>query len=373
MLHRTLVALLALAVAGCASSNSANTGADGSDKKAASSGGSEAKTPTMAPVKGDFDPKTVVATLGDTKLTLAELDKTAADQIDSMRREHLRKLAELRERALDNWVNEKLLEAEAKKQGLKDTEALLDKEVEGKLKEASDEEAKKFYDENSDRMEGVEFSVIKDRIKGFLKQQQRSEAYGKYIDGLRAKAGVTLTLPVMRVTVDSSGPSKGPANAPITIVEFSDYECPFCSRAQDAINEVFAKYPGKVRLVFKDFPLDFHPNAPKASEAAHCADVQGKYWEMHDKMFANQKALGKDALATYAKEIKGLDVEKWQKCLDGGEMAKKVADGLAQGKKVGVDGTPAFFVNGVMLGGARPFADFKKIIDAELARGSAKK
>ena len=366
--------LAALAVAGapaCASSTANN----GSDKKKddSSKPAKVAAAPTVAPVQGDFDPKTVVATMGDTKLTLAELDKTASSQIDAMRREHLRKLGELRERALDNWINEKLLEQEAKKQGLKGTEALLDKEVEKKLKPVTDDAAKKFFAENSDRMGGMTFDIVKDRIKGFLQNQARAELYTAYIEGLRKKAGVKVSLPVMRTAVDTVGPTKGPANAPITIVEFSDYECPYCGKAQDAINKVFAAYKGKVRLVFKDFPLDFHENAPKASEAAHCADSQGKYWEYHDKLFANQTALTKDSLVTYAKEIKGLDYDKWLKCLDSGEMAKKVAKGLEDGKKAGVDGTPAFFVNGIMLGGARPFEDFKKIIDAELARAASDK
>ena len=368
-LVRRILPLVVL-VAGCASAKTGNTDNAPDNKSAAN----ETTTrPATAPIEGDFDPKTVVATVAGTKLTLAELDKTAVDQIDSLRREHFRKLAELREQALDAWINDKLLEAEAKRQGLDGAEALLKREVEDKLKPVDDAAAQKFYTENSDRMDGMKFADIKERIKSFLTQQARTEAYGTFIDSLRKKSQVVTSLPVTRHTVDASGPSKGPADAPITIVEFSDYECPYCSRAQDAIKQVFAAYPNKVRLVFKDFPLDFHENAPKASEAAHCADKQGKYWEMHDKLFANQQALGKEALRGYAKAIDGLDVEAWSKCFDSGEMAKRVSQGLAQGRSAGVNGTPAFFVNGILLSGARPFSDFKRIIDSELARPKAKK
>jgi protein-disulfide isomerase len=170
--------------------------------------------------------------------------------------------------------------------------------------------------------------------------------------------------PKMEVAAD--GPSKGPSSAPVTIVEFSDFECPYCSRAEETVSQVLKQYGDKVRLVYRDFPLPFHPNAQKAAEAAQCAGDQGKYWEMHEKLFANQKDLKPEALKGYAKEL-NLDPAKFEKCLDGGAKAAVVDANRKAGEKVGVTGTPAFFINGYQLTGAQPFEEFKTIIDAELA------
>ncbi|MFL5264542.1 MAG: DsbA family protein, partial [Anaeromyxobacteraceae bacterium] len=185
-------------------------------------------------------------------------------------------------------------------------------------------------------------------------------------DKLKADAKVETFLKAPRVQVAAEGPSKGANAAPVTIVEFSDFQCPFCSKAEETVDKVMKTYDGKVKLVFRDYPLPFHPNAQKAAEAAHCAGAQDKYWEMHKVLFANQKALEPAALKGYAKELK-LDQPKFDKCLDSGEMAKKVEANKEAGAKVGVSGTPAFFVNGVMLSGAQPFDEFKTLIDQELA------
>lgn len=362
-----------MTMAGCASSSSPASGAD-SNATAAAKGAtaSGAKAAVVAPIAGDFDPKTVVLTMGEKTLTLAELDAEASEQIAQMRRDHFRKLGELRAQALEAYVNEQLLKAEAKRVGVKDTAALLDQEVDKKLTPATDAEAKTFFTENQDRMNGADFEALKERIKGFLMQEKRRDGFNKYIQGLRAKSKVAMTLPVTRVAVAATGPSKGPADAPITIVEFSDYECPYCGKAQDAVQQVFKAYPGKVRLVFRDYPLDFHQLAPKAAEGAHCAGEQSKYWEMHDVLFSNQTALTPEDLAKHAATITGLDQAKWKTCLDSGKMAAKVIADTADGRAAGVDGTPAFFINGILLSGARPFEDFKRVIDSELARGAKK-
>jgi len=161
-------------------------------------------------------------------------------------------------------------------------------------------------------------------------------------------------------------PAKGAANPTITIVEFSDFECPFCSRANPTIAQLMQDYPNKVKVVFKHFPLGFHPNAQKASEAAECAYAQGKFWEMHDKLFANQDALDDANLKKYAVDLK-LDTAKFDKCLDDGEKAAVVKQDASDGEKVGVGGTPTFFINGERLVGAQPASAFKEIIDKQLA------
>ena len=194
-----------------------------------------------------------------------------------------------------------------------------------------------------------------------------------YLDKLRAEAKVETLLPPLllpKIEVAATGPSRGPAKAPVTIVEFSDFECPYCVRAEEAVKQVLAAYPDKVRLVYRDYPLPIHARAQKASEAALCAGDQGKYWEMHEKLFANHKELEIDKLKQHAKDL-ALDAARFGKCLDSGEKATVVEASKKAGEEAGVTGTPAFFINGRPLTGAQPFEKFKEIIDHELrASGS---
>lgn len=174
---------------------------------------------------------------------------------------------------------------------------------------------------------------------------------------------------VAEVEVGDS-PVKGDANAKVTIVEFSDYQCPFCGRFfQDTLPSIKKEYieTGKAKLVYKDFPLSFHENAQKAAEAARCAGEQSKYWEMHDKLFGNQESLGESNYKKWAREI-GLNGEKFDDCLSTGKHAQEVKDDASYGAQLGVSGTPAFYINGRELVGAQPFSAFKKIIDEELAK-----
>ncbi len=161
---------------------------------------------------------------------------------------------------------------------------------------------------------------------------------------------------------------KGDVDAPVTIVEFSDYECPFCGRYFEQTQpQIIKEYvnTGKVRLVYRDFPLDFHQNAQKAAEVAECAGEQNKYWEMHDKLFENQQALSVDNSKKYAKEL-GLNTNQFNECLDSGKMTSEVAKDLQDGQVVGISGTPGFIINGKLVSGAQPFTVFKQIIEQEL-------
>lgn len=161
---------------------------------------------------------------------------------------------------------------------------------------------------------------------------------------------------------------KGDSNAPVTMIEFSDYECPFCGRYfQQTYPQIVKEYvdTGKVKIVFRDFPLSFHENAQKAAEAAECAGEQGKYWEMHDKLFKNQNALEINSLRQYAKEL-GLNTKTFDDCLDSGKMASEIQKDFEDGQDAGVSGTPAFFINGISITGAQPFEEFKKIIEQEI-------
>jgi protein-disulfide isomerase len=172
---------------------------------------------------------------------------------------------------------------------------------------------------------------------------------------------------VDRVRVPAEGPSKGPADAKVTIVEFSDFQCPFCSRVVPTIDKIEKDYPSQVRVVFRHNPLPFHQDAPLAAEAAVAAEAQGKFWQMHDKLFANQTALKRPDLEKYAQEI-GLDVGKFKDALDKGTGKPRIQQDLAAGQQIGVQGTPNFYINGRNLSGAQPYEEFKKVIDDEISR-----
>jgi len=173
-----------------------------------------------------------------------------------------------------------------------------------------------------------------------------------------------------KITVElGDAPILGSKDAKVTIVEFSDYECPFCGRHfSQTLPQIKSNYvdSGKARLAFKDFPLSFHPNAQKAAEAARCAGEQGKYWEMHDILFENQQALSLSSYKSWAKGI-GLDSTRFDSCIDSGKYAQAVSNDLNYGQQVGVQGTPAFFINGILISGACPYSTFSQAIDAELA------
>ncbi len=162
-------------------------------------------------------------------------------------------------------------------------------------------------------------------------------------------------------------PSKGPKNAPVTIVEWSDFQCPFCSRVVPTLHDLEKQYQGKVRVLFKHQPLPFHNNAKIAAAASMAANEQGKFWEMHDKLFANQQALDRTSLDRYAEEL-GLNMSKFKTALDQGKYDAYIDADSAEGSRVGANGTPTFFINGRQLVGAQPIDAFKRVIDEELAK-----
>jgi protein-disulfide isomerase len=163
----------------------------------------------------------------------------------------------------------------------------------------------------------------------------------------------------------SGAPSKGPEDARITFVEFSDFECPYCSKAIHELDAILKAYPKDVRLVFKQFPLDMHPNAPLAAEAALAANAQGKFWEMHDKLFANFRKLSRANMLLWAKDI-GLDVARFQAELDSGRYKSVVAKDLAEGDKLGINGTPTVYVNGQKYNGHLGLEEMKPILEKQL-------
>ncbi len=338
---------------------------------AAAACSSPKSTPAKAPAAQEaLDPKAPVARLNGETITAAELDDVVKKDLRRMESEYQERVYETRKAGLDSLIVKRLVEAKAKAAGTT-AEELVKKDVLDKVPDASDDEVRALYERAKAGGKALPpLDQVKGDIARYIKQQKQQEALRAYWDKLRADAKVETLLPAYqppRVEVAADGPSKGAEKAPVTIVEFSDFQCPYCSRAETTVNEVMARYKDKVRLVYRDFPLPFHENAEKAAEAAHCAGDQGKYWEMHGRLFANQQALDVKALKGYARDL-GLDQAKFDKCLDSGAKAKLVEANKKAGEEAGVSGTPAFFVNGMMISGAQPVENFSTLIDGELAK-----
>ena len=227
-----------------------------------------------------------------------------------------------------------------------------------------------FFEEKKDRFSGKKLEDVQGNIRGFLFSEQHRKLYDGYIAKLKKGSDVAYLIKAPKIEVpEGDAPGIGPKDAKVRIVEFSDFQCPFCGRARATINKINEEYKGKVRYVFRDFPLSFHKDAPKAHEATHCAGDQNKYWEMNKKLFSSQQALKVDDLKKYAQELK-LNSKKFDECLDSGKHTEKVKKETEEGSSLGVSGTPAYFINGRMISGARPFEDFQEIIEDELRKDS---
>ena len=302
---------------------------------------------------------------GDT-ITADEVERSLATQLGKLQEQ----IYTLKRQRLEALIRERLLAQEAAKRGVS-VPALLDAEVTPKVRLITEEDVEKIYQANKARFTGDE-AEARERIRSQLQGQQVAAQREAFIQGLRLKSNVKVHLeapPVVRAQVSVDGaPSKGPATAPVTIVEFSDFYCPFCKRVQSTLSAILAKYGDKVRLVYRDFPIpQLHPAAPKAAEAARCANDQGKFWPYHDLLHARAPKGSPDDLTAYANEV-GLDVAAFEACLTSGKHAAGVKKDIEEGNRLGIDGTPGFFVNGRSLAGAQPLEAFVTVIEDELAR-----
>jgi protein-disulfide isomerase len=317
-----------------------------------------------AAIAADTESSTdVVATVGDVNITRADLEKSVRSQlieVDNQRYEIL-------EDGLNNLVSEKLLELDAKAKG-KTSQDLQKEIMSAPVDEPTDEQVQKVFDENKEQLGGKSLDEVKGRIVEYLKNQSRAQKAQAMLADLRAKypTQIKLSPPVIEVSDGGRSSRGGGASAPITIVAFSDYECPYCKKSEDVVALVMTTYGDKVRYVHRDYPLPFHKSARPAAETARCAGEQGKFWEVHDALYKEQ-ALTPEKVTTIAVAA-GVDKTKLDECMASGKAKTMVDEDLAAGGEVGVSGTPAYFINGRMLSGAQPIERFKSIIDSELAK-----
>ncbi len=322
---------------------------------------------TVSPAPTAPDPgSTTVARFGDRRVTLAEVDAKAGDELFKLQEQTY----ELRSETAERIAIELLVEARAKKDGLSEDQ-WVEARLEAGLPKPSDADLRALFEKVRERLApDARFEDVKGKLTEAMLRDARAKRARVLFDELKKEAGYSLLLEApaqARKTVIGSGPSRGESTAKVTIVEFADFQCPYCGQASEVVEKLMAAYPGQVRVVYRHFPLSFHKNAPKAAEAAMCANQQGQFWQYHDSLYAHQGSLQLDDLKGQAMAL-GLDFKRFEKCLDGDEMKASVDTDQREGERLGVSATPAFFVNGFMLSGVQPEEKFKRIIDRELGK-----
>jgi len=315
----------------------------------------------------------VVATVGSTPITLGEVDDRAFQRSSSDfgGARLVQALYLARREAVEEIIDTRLINDEAKARGV-DSATLIEKEISGQAPPPTENDITFWYQTNPGRVQGATLPQVHDAIKSLLIEQRMTEAHDTFIGKLKEKVRVTIALEPPRQKVAAAGhPSKGPTDAPIELIEFSDFQCPFCQRANPTVEQVLKTYGNRIHFVYRHFPLPNHPNARPAAEAAACADEQGRYWQFHDELFGNPAKLTDADLKEHAVAA-GLDPSKFNACVDGRRFKNDVDKDVKEGSAVGVSGTPAFFMNGRALEGAQPFEAFKRVIDEALAAKNQK-
>jgi len=307
------------------------------------------RTPVKTLVEGATPPETeadrarVFATVNGKRITSGDVEDALKPLIFSVQEQ----VYALRKQSLDTKVNDLLLEGEAKKKNVT-AAALFESEVKSRIKPVTEEEARKLYEENKSRVQGT-FDQLRPQVFEYLQGQAQAKAAEEYAEQLRRGVSLQVFLkapepPLFDIAIDDR-PWKGGSNALVTIVEFTDFECPSCGATQPVLEEIARDFGDKVKLVVRNFPLGQHTHAFKAAEASEAAREQGKYWEYTAVLFTNQKALEVEKLKEYATQV-GLDRKKFDAALDSGRFSEKVKRDLADGEKIGVDSTPSVFING---------------------------
>ena len=306
----------------------------------------------------------VLAEVDGESISREDVDKALGAQLSTLEKQ----IYDLRRQKLEAMIDERLLAREAAKRRVT-VQALLESEVTTKVGAVSDAEVEGFYQATKSRLTGDE-AQLRERIRAHLLSQKVERRRAAFLQALRSETRVAVHLsepPVYRAQIAIDGaPFRGGEAAPVTIVAFSDFHCPFCKRVNPTLAQVMSRYGDRVRLVFRDFPLDkLHPQARRAAEAGRCAKDQGKFWEYHDLLFANAPSADSDALTTYARQA-GLDVPGFERCISSSTHAAAVQRDIDEAIRLGLTGTPNFFINGRPLVGAQPLESFVRMIDEEL-------
>jgi len=323
----------------------------------------------MAGQPGAGHPKAAgvpVALFAGGSISQQQLDRAAGVDLERLRTQ----MYEVRLRTLKRLIFNALLASEAKQEG-KTTAELLKENVTDKIKAPDPKRVDTLLKRYRTQL-GKNEKKARARIVTALKRQEEAKVREAYEKELFAKHGVRilLTPPRTAIPITAEDPVLGPKDAPVTIVEFSDFQCPYCARVQPALTRLLKAYPHEIRLVFKNMPLPFHSHAKGAAEVALCAGKQGKFWKMYDWLYSHQQELGKDWIPEAVKAT-GVDQATLSACITSHVELKKIDQDLKLSHEVGVNATPTFFINGRMVRGAQPFETFDEIVRDELGRSTA--
>jgi protein-disulfide isomerase len=312
----------------------------------------------------------IAARVGGRTVTLSEVDARWQRENPAEYGETMDVLYEGRKKVLLKVVSDILVESAAARRGMT-SEQFVDVETVQRVQPVEPNEVVAFYAANADQLGGGTLDQYRERIQEVLERRARERAYRDLVVDLARESrapGVFLEPPRQAMPVTETDPAMGTRDAPVTIVAYSDFQCPFCARVEPTLKAIRGRYGDSVRIVWKDFPLmSIHPDAFMAAEASHCAAEQGRYREYHDKLFAHQQRLGLADLKTYAADLT-LDTDAFSVCLTSSRYAPLVQASLDAGRRLGVQSTPTLFVNGRAVRGAHPMDVFESIIDEELDR-----
>lgn len=320
------------------------------------------------PAVANEAPPDILATIGDERITLDDVRGRVGEQLDQMTSRFLQQRYALLDETLQQIVIDRVFAAEALERGISTTD-LVSQETGAGL-EITEVEIATWYEENQSRMGGRTLDQVRDQITDHLRTTGRDEAMKSLEERLSEKYEVVYQLQPFRVELDNGGaPAFGPSDAAVTLVEFSDFECPFCGSFFPTLEQIKNTYGDRIQIVYRQFPLPrLHPSAFKAAEASLCAYGQGEFWAFHDLLFQEQSRLTVRDLKEKAGRL-GLDQKEFDSCLDTGRYTEQVQDDMAAGRTAGVTGTPALFVNGVPIeGGAVGFDVVAEVLDRELSR-----
>jgi protein-disulfide isomerase len=310
------------------------------------------------------DPSTVVAEVGNQKLTAGELQEKEAGKL--LQASYKYYLAE--RDALNQLIDQQVLEMQAAKESLT-VDELIKKHVTVSVKDPTEDQIKFYYEGLSSE---EPYETVRGKILDAVREMRTSKAKADYVASLRDQFGVVVELGQPSAQVDIADAYRlGPKDAPVQLIEFGDYECPYCQKAHIELRRLRDQFGDKVALVYKDFPLPMHASSQKAAEAARCAGVQGKFWEFHDALFETHKLQPAD-LKEEARTLK-LDGARFDQCLDSGEQAAAVKKDLEQSKRLGLTGTPAFFANGHFMSGAVSYSKLRETVEQQLSLPSTSK
>jgi len=323
-----------------------------------------------APASSPSGADEVVAIVAGEPISAADLEAALGHRLAKLEEQAY----ELRKEQLDELIADRLLAAEAKRRQLT-VDALLEQEVAAKVPGVTDADVQEFVRANQARLP-ADATALEPRIRAFLAAQREADRRTEYVEALKAAADVDVRLKrprVYRATVgDVDAPARGPEGAPVTVIEFSDFHCPFCRAVQPTLNALLEKYPRQVRLEYRHLPLDnLHPQARRAAEASWCADRQGRFWAFHDRLYASGSDASAATLARLAKEAQ-LDVAAFEQCLASGDAKAPVQRDVEEAQRHGIGGTPGFLVNGRLLSGNMPLDAFVEVIEEELAQTASR-